>query len=198
MNGHGLKDSFWASSTAGGKPRGNWGGPKSNLQRDGDWVCPSCSFSNFQFRSECLKCLTARPEAESAKLGSSGFNRHSALQTPHNNGCGGDVRGEMHTDSGWAVEGVQDWSLDEQFRVQAQNRLAISRPNDNLIVDSSTITLGQCNNSGFSNLAANDDPWAMLSSKGGLSTSRWAPKNQHGRIPSGGDIWTRVRYMTYR
>lgn len=53
MGDRGLNASIWAS-------QGN--GNANPFIRSGDWNCPSCSFSNFQRRTECLQCSTSRPD----------------------------------------------------------------------------------------------------------------------------------------
>lgn len=51
MGDRGLDTSIWAS-------RSN--GYGDSFTKPGDWKCPSCGFSNFQRRSECMKCSTSR------------------------------------------------------------------------------------------------------------------------------------------
>lgn len=51
MGDRGLDTSIWASP-------GN--GNTSSFTRPGDWNCPSCGFSNFQRRTECMRCSSSR------------------------------------------------------------------------------------------------------------------------------------------
>jgi hypothetical protein len=48
MNDHGLQNSIWA-------PGGNFDYSK----RVGNWICPSCGFSNFAWRKVCFRCPPA-------------------------------------------------------------------------------------------------------------------------------------------
>jgi hypothetical protein len=47
MGDRGLHTSVWA---------GKCNGEAQYTRRPGDWTCPSCGFSNFQRRTECLRC----------------------------------------------------------------------------------------------------------------------------------------------
>jgi hypothetical protein len=51
MSDRGLDTSIWAA-------RGN--GNTGSFTRPGDWNCPSCGFSNFQRRTECMRCSSSR------------------------------------------------------------------------------------------------------------------------------------------
>lgn len=64
MGSAGLNTSIWAS-------RGNVN--PGDVAQTGDWHCPSCTFFNYHFRNECLRCRVSRsgtPRATSpARIG---------------------------------------------------------------------------------------------------------------------------------
>jgi len=72
MNDDGLQKSIWA-------PRGD----SNSFRRPGDWICPSCGFSNFAWRKECLRCSSVS-NVESAN-GHLPLSAHSSPQiaTPY-------------------------------------------------------------------------------------------------------------------
>lgn len=47
MGDYGLHTSIWAAKR---------NGEAQDTRSSGDWTCPSCSFSNFQRRTECFRC----------------------------------------------------------------------------------------------------------------------------------------------
>ncbi|KAF2096197.1 hypothetical protein NA57DRAFT_67740 [Rhizodiscina lignyota] len=50
--------------------------PSKNRPRPGDWMCPSCGFSNFQRRTACFRCsfpaMSSGPPADPAMMGYGG------------------------------------------------------------------------------------------------------------------------------
>ncbi|MCQ2821315.1 MAG: zinc finger Ran-binding domain-containing protein [archaeon] len=47
------------------------------VEREGDWVCPSCKNLNFAFRKQCNRCTTLRPEGDPLPRNSIGKGRFS-------------------------------------------------------------------------------------------------------------------------
>ncbi|KAH8759584.1 hypothetical protein F5882DRAFT_337367 [Hyaloscypha sp. PMI_1271] len=82
MNDHGLQNSIWA-------PQG-----RDSFRRVGDWICPSCGFSNFTWRKVCFRCSTGpqatglpvnghlQTSADPTNYISTSYNENRPLQPP--------------------------------------------------------------------------------------------------------------------
>jgi hypothetical protein len=55
-----------------------------HVSRPGDWDCPSCGFSNFSFRTECLDCLFQRPHTGLQEVAGNMYKTSSASSQSEN------------------------------------------------------------------------------------------------------------------
>jgi len=102
MGDRGLHTSIWAL---------NPNGDAQYFRRSGDWICPSCGFSNFQQRIECFQCsFTATSAGPGAgAVGVNGCEPTDMMQSPqdldHHSDKGGDDEvtrsgSQLHNTSG--------------------------------------------------------------------------------------------------
>ena len=124
MNDHGLQNSIWAHN-----------GDLDHSKRAGNWICPSCGFSNFVWRKLCFRCSS----------------------DPHFDGLPTNGHRPVSADS------LEHIPISSHANHQAQ-------PSNGISFQTNYLTVTQ------------KEP--------GLATSRWAPRNHHGR--STHQIWTRV------
>ena len=137
MSKNGLHASVWAPKQ---------GGDVHYNNRLDDWTCPSCGFSNFQWRTECFRCSFSK-----------GSNKQDTVS---------DLP-EMTSVPKSYQNIKQDHGQRTDFTIHN--------------------ILGAKGN-------AEDDFVRYNSDKGGLSTSRWAPRNYDRNIKETGEVqvWTRV------
>lgn len=149
MENRGLKSSVWAGERI---------GDQNFYARPGDWICPSCGFSNFQRRLECLRCsqgaASALPE-DQATLRNKNPQMGTILSPeeldPH----------DSKSDYKEVTEHTFHGHIDSEIVVEKPQHVS-----------------------------------EVKSKAGGLSTSRWAPRNYTGRHrpANGEEVWTRVGF----
>ena len=172
MNGRGLQDSRWASPARGIEKQGSntWA---SDTPRDGDWICVSCSFSNFQWRTECFRCRNKRYQSEVNEA-------VDALASKLDYSAPNDLN---------------NWESMAQIETRGSSeRLSSSLPKHTGGGFELETTPLNGSLSGYSTPNRKGDTWAALGKGGGLATSRWAPKHSNGRSNGDTQVWTRVSH----
>jgi len=76
-----------SSSRVDPSSRGHGGWGKSRVEREGDWNCRRCAFSNFSRRTECKECGEPRDEST---IGHTGAQRYNPYKQPNNRERPGD------------------------------------------------------------------------------------------------------------
>lgn len=155
----------------------NWG-----ESRPGDWTCPTCGFSNFQWRDACMRC------SKSAKT----------------NGMRKDIVGSERDEGPYICKRIHP-NLGEPCRTKFARLYDLQRHQDLIHGGWSQAddTTGgkdgvECKSTQLHTrprLPEASDP--IAENRHGLSTSRWAPRNYAGRPRRANvnEVWIKVFFQ---